>query len=138
MLGARLKTFYRIWPAFLLALSVATCRDNPNAPVNYGPGYLSLSPRIDPDIDPSSFGIVIDTIGVRISRLESPKQFIIDTMVFFHPDSEFVDLGWAVSLRQASEMFRLTLFLKGGGFIVFSGTDTVLVSEFKTGFFNRA
>lgn len=115
--------------AILLSAAVlATCTtDRPTGPGGGGRGYLSIRPVLASPVDVAAFGLTIDSL--RVAAIRPVADTVVDTTVYFDPNAASLSLSLPVPLRSASETFLLLLELRAGRRVLFSGLDTVQVSE---------
>lgn len=119
-------TFLHLAAALLVAVAVATCSDDKvNGPSQSGRGYFGFRPVTHLSAPPSSFGIVIDTVHIRLTL--PPATIVLDTTVFFPADSSNLHLSLAVPLEQQSETLSALIELKAAGVVVFSATQNIEV-----------
>jgi adhesin/invasin len=110
---------------WVLALAVATCTDDSTGPSRGGVGYFSFRPvytGITASL--SQFGIVADSVHVRLTR--PVDELVLDTTVFFPPDSASISLALPVALEVSPEVLSAMIEIKAGGTVLF--VDTVEVS----------
>lgn len=111
---------------FTLALLLGTCREAPTGTAGHR-ASLAVQPAFDRQVDLAAFNLVLDSLRVVVAR--PPSEILVDTTVFFHPDSSEVRLELRVALRASVEILEVTLELRGGGVPLFSGTQEVEVTE---------
>jgi uncharacterized protein YjdB len=117
--------------AFLFAVLLVTCRDDPAGPPRGGPGYVAVQPVFSSAVDLASFGLTADTVRVVVVRF--PADTLRVLTVFFDPDSSEIRLAADVVLRVPVETLTVHLELRGGGFALFSGTRQVEVRAGRPG-----
>ena len=110
---------------WVLALAVATCTDDSTGPSRGGVGYFSFRPvYTGVSASLSQFGIVADSVHVRLTR--PVDELVLDTTVFFPPDSASISLALPVALEVSPEVLSAMIEIKAGGTVLF--VDTVEVS----------
>jgi hypothetical protein len=110
---------------WVLALAVATCTDDSTGPSRGGVGYFSFRPvysGISSSL--SQFGIVADSVHIRLTR--PVDEVVLDTTVFFPPDSASISLALPVALEVSPEVLSAMIEIKAGATVLF--VDTVEVS----------
>ncbi|MFI5236071.1 MAG: hypothetical protein ACHQXA_10190, partial [Gemmatimonadales bacterium] len=124
--SSRSSTLLRLAAAGLLAIAVATCSDDHmGGPSRGGAGYFGFRPVTHLSGPPASFGIVIDSVHIRLTRL--PSTIVLDTTAFFPADSSNLKLALLVSLSQQTDTLEALIELKAGPNIVFSATQSVVI-----------
>ena len=113
--------------ALLLATGLVTCTsDRPTGPGRGAVGYLAFRPVLVSPVDLTAFGLTIDSL--RVAAIRPVADTVVDTTVFFDPNASSLTLRLPVELRSSSESFQLLLELRAGRVVLFSITDTVVVS----------
>ena len=113
--------------ALLLATGLVTCTsDRPTGPGRGAVGYLAFRPVLVSPVDLTAFGLTIDSL--RVAAIRPVADTVVDTTVFFDPNASSLTLKLPVELRSSSESFQLLLELRAGRVVLFSITDTVVVS----------
>src|SRR5690242_8768652 len=79
--------------AFVMGLTVATCRDNPVGPRRDGggPASIAIRPMVPAHVELSGFGLTIDSL--RVVVVHAPADTLRDTTSYFSPDSNQIHLG---------------------------------------------
>ncbi|HVX88312.1 MAG TPA: Ig-like domain-containing protein, partial [Gemmatimonadales bacterium] len=120
------RAFRRILP-WALALAVATCTNDQNGPSDGGTGYFSFRPVYGISNSLSQFGIVADSIHIKLTR--PVDQLVLDTTVFFPPDSTALRLALPVRLEQSPETLGAVVEIKSGPTILFVDSLDVQVLD---------
>jgi hypothetical protein len=116
------RVFRRALP-WALALAVATCTDDTTGPSKGGVGYFSFRPvyaGITSSL--SQFGIVADSVHVLLTR--PVDQVVLDTTVFFPPDSLELRMALPVELLQSPETLTAMIEIKAGAWCSSSTPST--------------
>ncbi|HEU4763093.1 MAG TPA: Ig-like domain-containing protein, partial [Gemmatimonadales bacterium] len=120
-------TVLRLGAALLLAVAVATCSDEHlGGPSRGGAGYFGFRPVTHLSSPPATFGIVIDSVHIRLTRPPT-NLLVLDTTAAFPADSSALKLALLVPLSQQAETLTALIELKASGLVVFSGTQDVVV-----------
>ncbi|MBW8773086.1 MAG: Ig-like domain-containing protein, partial [Gemmatimonadetes bacterium] len=108
---------------WLLALAVATCTADQGGPSASGTGYFSFRPvyHLAGGASLSQFGIVADSVRIRLTR--PVAQVVLDTTLFFPPDSTSLRLALPVELQQTPETLTAVITISAGGTVIF--TDSI-------------
>ncbi|HET7042477.1 MAG TPA: hypothetical protein VFI13_10680, partial [Gemmatimonadales bacterium] len=109
---------------WVLALAVATCSDDQTGPSRGGTGYFAFRPVYGISGSLSQFGIVADSVHVRLTR--PVDQVVLDTTVFFPADSAQLHLALPVLLEQSPETLTAIIGISSGPTLLF--TDSLDVS----------
>ncbi|MGE5761583.1 MAG: beta strand repeat-containing protein, partial [Gemmatimonadota bacterium] len=113
--------------ALLSAAVLATCTtDRPTGPRGSGHGYLSIRPVLAAPANLSAFGFTIDS--VRVAAIRPVADTVVDTTVFFDPNSSTLKLSLEVPLQTSPETFFVLLQLRSGTQVLYGGIDTMQVS----------
>jgi hypothetical protein len=108
-----------------LGVAVATCRDDPAGPGRF-PASLSVAPVLPPVASQlAAFGIAIDSLRVIVVRPSTDT--LADNTVAFPAALDSISLAVSVALEQPAESLDVAIELKGGGFVLFRGSERVLV-----------
>ena len=92
--------------AFLAALLVTSCQDDPSGPLAPIPGSFALAPAFESAIA----GIVpLGSARVLVMRT-SDSAIALDTVVQIAPDADSLDLALPVLMRSSDELFSITLY----------------------------
>src|SRR5688572_12068686 len=111
--------------AVLLGLAVATCTDDPTGPRRLR-AFLSVAPNLPASASNlAAFGLSVDSIRVVIVR--PPSDTLANAKVAFPANQDSIALSLPLTLESATEIVNVTVELRGGGFVLFSGTTTVEV-----------
>jgi hypothetical protein len=124
--AAASRTYRRILP-WALALAVATCSDDQNGPTRGGVGYFAFKPVYGISNSLSQFGVVADSVHVLLTR--PINQVVLDTTVFFSPDSTQLHLALPILLETSPESLTAVIEIKSGGTILFVDSLDVQVSD---------
>ncbi len=113
--------------ALLLTTALVTCtNDRPTGPGRGAVGYLAFRPVLVSPVDLTAFGLTIDSL--RVAAIRPVADTVVDTTVFFDPNAASLTLRLPIELRSSSESFQLLLELRAGRLVLFSVTDTIVVS----------
>lgn len=107
------------------ALAVATCANDQNGPTHGGVGYFGFRPVYGINGSLSQFGIVADSVHVRLTR--PVNQLVLDTTVFFPPDSTKLTLALPVPLETSPETLTAVIGISSGSTLLFSDSLDVAV-----------
>ncbi|HEY6107729.1 MAG TPA: Ig-like domain-containing protein, partial [Gemmatimonadales bacterium] len=112
----------------LSAAVLATCTSDraPTGPGAGGRGYLSIRPVLASPANLAAFGFTIDSL--RVAAIRPATDTVVDTTVWFDPNSATLRLALSVPLNSSPETFFLLLQLRAGTQVLFSGVDTTQVS----------
>ena len=110
------RTYRRILP-WALALTVATCSDDQSGPSRGGTGYFSFKPVYGISNSLSQFGVVADSVHVLLTR--PVDQVVLDTTVFFSPDSATLHLALPILLQSSPESLSAVIEIKAGPTLLF-------------------
>jgi hypothetical protein len=104
---------------WLLALATATCSTDRTGPGTDGRGYFGFRPvyQLAEGRSLSQFGIVADTVRVRITR--PIDQLVIDTAVVFPADSSSLSLALPVELESSPELLDVVITISAQGQVIF-------------------
>src|SRR6478735_8376721 len=102
-----------------LALATVTCTQDSVGPSNTGMGYFTFRPvyRLAGGASLAQFGIVADSIHIRLTR--PVDQLVLDTTVFFPPDSTSLRLALPVELQQSPDTLDAVIEMSAGGVVIF-------------------
>src|SRR6266567_2306435 len=114
------------YAAFALVVSIATCTDNPAGPGHGGRAYLAIEPTLSSSVDLAAFGLVIDSLRLVIVR--PTADTLVDTTLFFDPDSSQIDFASPLTLHAAAETLHVSVVMSARGIPVFSGAQDVEVT----------
>ncbi|HSC58359.1 MAG TPA: hypothetical protein VLC11_02255, partial [Gemmatimonadales bacterium] len=118
--------FLRLVATGLLGLAVVTCSDDHlSGPSGGSRGYFAFRPVTHLSSPAASFGIVVDSVHIVLTR--PPSTVVLDTTAAFPADSTDLHLSLLVPLQQQAETLLALVELKAGPSVVFSGTQNVVV-----------
>jgi hypothetical protein len=120
------RALRRVLP-WVLALAVATCTDDQNGPSRGGTGYFSFRPVYGISNSLSQFGVVADSVRVLLTR--PVDQLVLDTTVFFSPDSAQLRLALPVHLESSPETLSAVIEISAGGVLLFVDSVDVQVVD---------
>jgi hypothetical protein len=102
-----------------LAFATATCTQDNTGPSDTGRGYFSFRPvyQLAGGASLSQFGIVADTVRVRITR--PVDQLVIDTAVAFPADSSSLSLALPITLLSSPELLDAVVTITAQGAVIF-------------------
>ena len=114
--------------ALLSAAVLATCTSDraPTGPGAGGRGYLAIRPVLASPANLAAFGFTIDSL--RVAAIRPATDTVVDTTVYFDPNSATLRLALSVPLNSSPETFFLLLQLRAGTQVLYSGVDTTQVS----------
>ncbi|HXI20541.1 MAG TPA: hypothetical protein VNH46_05625, partial [Gemmatimonadales bacterium] len=110
--------------AFLTALFLTTCSDNPTGPDRAGLATLRVAPVFDAYARVAP--LVLDNVRVIVVRPPADTAAVASRSVAAGTNQ--LQLGVTVPLRSSSEDLQVTLELYAGTTLLFSGTSTVHVT----------
>ncbi|HET7025476.1 MAG TPA: hypothetical protein VFI39_09760, partial [Gemmatimonadales bacterium] len=117
----------RLAATALLGLAVVTCSDDHlNGPSGGTRGYFGFRPVTHLSAPPADFGIVIDSVHIRLTRPPS-NIVVLDTTAFFPADSSDLKLALLVSLTHQSDTLDALIELKAGPNVVFRADQSVVI-----------
>lgn len=120
-------TVRRAGLALLLGAAVATCRDAPTGPGQGARASLALAPVLPAQVaNLAAFGLAIDSLRVIVVRPASDT--VADTTVQFAADQDSLELALSILLESSPETFNVSMELRGGGFVLFSGSTPAEIS----------
>ena len=114
----------------LVLLAGLTCTDAPSAPaagrtvVRFAPQFSAAAAAALGTLN--EFGLTIDTAHVRIDHLDRPSDTAaFDTVFAVSPAQDTLRLSFPVALHTATERLQVTIDLRHGQQLLFSGTQTI-------------
>ncbi|MGH7591089.1 MAG: hypothetical protein ACREL2_06585, partial [Gemmatimonadales bacterium] len=117
----------RLAATALLGLAVVTCSDDHlNGPSGGTRGYFGFRPVTHLSAPPADFGIVIDSVHIRLTRPPS-NAVVLDTTAFFPADSSDLKLALLVSLAHQTDTLDALIELKAGPNVVFRANQSVVI-----------
>ncbi|MGB7213214.1 MAG: hypothetical protein WBC97_11395 [Gemmatimonadales bacterium] len=117
----------RLAATALLGLAVMTCSDDHlNGPSGGTRGYFGFRPVTHLSAPPADFGIVIDSVHIRLTRPPS-NAIVLDTTAFFPADSSDLKLALLVSLTEQTDTLDALIELKAGPNVVFRAHQSVVI-----------
>ncbi|HET7042740.1 MAG TPA: hypothetical protein VFI13_12000, partial [Gemmatimonadales bacterium] len=125
----RSSRFLRQALPWLLILAAATCTQDQLEPGRGGVGYFSFRPvyGLAGGAHLSQFGIVADSVHVTLTR--PVAQVVLDTTVFFPPDSTQLHLALPVQIQQSPESLLAVIEIAAGGAVIFRDSVDVEVKD---------
>ncbi len=115
----------------LVLLSGVTCTDGPSSPGAGGPALVRVAPQFSRAAAAAvgtlgQFGLTIDTAQVRIDHLDRLSDTAgLDTVLAVAPGSDTLRLSFPIILAAATERLQVTVDLRDGQQILFSGTQII-------------
>jgi hypothetical protein len=109
----------------LSALLLSTCTDNPVSPGRPGVGAI----RVTPSFSASARLVPLVLDRVRVVVIRPPSEVVADETASFDPNNSQVQLNVQVLLESTSEDLDVTVELYSGTTLLFSGTQTVTVTQ---------
>ncbi|MGH7532276.1 MAG: beta strand repeat-containing protein, partial [Gemmatimonadales bacterium] len=117
----------RLAATALLGLAVVTCSDDHlNGPSGGTRGYFGFRPVTHLSAPLADFGIVIDSVHIRLTRPPS-NTIVLDTTAFFPADSSDLKLALLVSLAQRTDTLDALIELKAGPNVVFRANQSIVI-----------
>src|SRR5688572_4242988 len=111
-----------------LTLAVATCTNDRTGPSDGGTGFFTFRPVYQGVTGSlSRFGIVADSVHVRLTR--PIDELVLDTTVFFHPDSNSLNLALPIDLESSPESLTAIVEIKAGATLLFVDSLDVQVFD---------
>ncbi|HET7250840.1 MAG TPA: Ig-like domain-containing protein, partial [Gemmatimonadales bacterium] len=104
---------------------LTTCTTDSSGPGRRG--AFAVEPVLPPMLHLSAFNLTVD--NVRLTVVRPPGETVYDTIVAFPANQGSLQLSADIPLDQSPESFDVTIQMLSGSQLLFSGTQSVLVSE---------
>ncbi|MDH5643168.1 MAG: hypothetical protein OEY63_03120, partial [Gemmatimonadota bacterium] len=105
------------------------CIDSVSGPRHENIASVAFQPVLPAGLSTSQFGLHVDFVSIEVRLQDTPDVLVADTTIYFHPDSQSVDLALVLPLRGSSDDFDIDIELANGPSVLFAGSEPVTVAS---------